>query len=168
MKSSELVNRLIEAVKCENSATAELVALIAEVDARKVFLEHACSSTFRFCVERLGMSEGAAYKRIQVARVARRFPVLLTALGTGQVHLSGLAVLAAHLLGRLTSPSVAAVRAETRIQVERALNTMDDIDREVLALRHFEQLGNTEVAELLQISNTAASNRIDRPAIGSS
>ena len=72
------------------------------------------------------------------------------------------AVLAAHLLGRHTSPSGAAVRAETQMQVERALNTMEELDREVLALRHFEQLGNSEVAKVLDISDKAASNRYVR------
>ena len=72
------------------------------------------------------------------------------------------AVLAAHLLGRLTSPSAAFTRAETKLKVERALNAMDEMDREVLALRHFEQLGNIEVARLLGISKTAASNRYVR------
>ena len=72
------------------------------------------------------------------------------------------AVLAAHLLGKHTSPSGAVVRAETQLQVERALNTMEDLDREVLALRHFEQLGNGEVAKVLEISDKAASNRYMR------
>ncbi|MEM8679821.1 MAG: sigma-70 family RNA polymerase sigma factor [Planctomycetota bacterium] len=72
------------------------------------------------------------------------------------------AVLAAHLLGKHTSPSGAAVRAETQLQMERALNTMEELDREVLALRHFEQLGNGEVAKVLEISEKAASNRYMR------
>ena len=71
-------------------------------------------------------------------------------------------VIAAHLLGRQTSPSMAAARAEMQMQVERGLNAMDPIDREVLALRHFEQLANVEVAELLDLSTTAASNRYIR------
>ena len=72
------------------------------------------------------------------------------------------AILAAHLLGKHTSPSGAAVRAETQLRMERALNTMDEIDREVLALRHFEQLGNGEVARVLEISDKAANNRYMR------
>jgi RNA polymerase sigma-70 factor (ECF subfamily) len=69
------------------------------------------------------------------------------------------ASLAAQLLGRLTSPSLAAIRAETQIKVQEVLNTMDPIDREVLVLRHFEHLGNGEAAELLGISPAAASKR---------
>ena len=70
--------------------------------------------------------------------------------------------LAAHLLGHQTSPSGAAVRAETQLRVERALNAMEELDREVLALRNFEQLSNSEVAQLLELSESAASNRYMR------
>ena len=72
------------------------------------------------------------------------------------------AVLAAQLLGKHTTPSQAAVRAEVKTQLEEALNAMDTIDREVLALRHFEHLTNTEAARVLGISESAASNRYVR------
>lgn len=70
--------------------------------------------------------------------------------------------LAAQLLGRFTTPSQAAVRAETRLKLEQAINSMEPIDREVLALRHFEQLNNHETADLLNINPTTASNRYVR------
>jgi RNA polymerase sigma-70 factor (ECF subfamily) len=70
--------------------------------------------------------------------------------------------LAEMLLGRLTSPTQAARRAEVRIMLQEALNGMEPLDREVLTLRHFEELSNTEVAQLLGLSKTAASNRYIR------
>ena len=70
--------------------------------------------------------------------------------------------LAAHLLGRLTSPSQAAARAELKLHIQDALNNMDRLDREVLALRHFEQLSNAETAQVLGINEQAASNRFVR------
>ena len=69
---------------------------------------------------------------------------------------------AAHLLGRLTSPSHAAARAELKLHIQDALNNMDRLDREVLALRHFEQLSNAETAQVLGINEQAASNRFVR------
>jgi RNA polymerase sigma-70 factor (ECF subfamily) len=72
------------------------------------------------------------------------------------------AVLTAHLLARLTSPSTAAARAELKVNLLGALAAMEPIDREILALRHFEQLSNAEVAEELRITPTAASNRYVR------
>ena len=72
------------------------------------------------------------------------------------------ASLAAQLLGRLTSASRAALRAELQLRVQEALNGMDPLDREVLALRHFEMLTNSEVAEVLGVKKSAASNRYVR------
>ncbi len=66
------------------------------------------------------------------------------------------------LLGRMTSPTEAAVRAERQARLQEALNGMDPLDREVLALRHFEELSNSEVAEVLGLAKTAASNRYIR------
>lgn len=80
----------------------------------------------------------------------------------GALPLASSASLAAQLLGRLTSPTHAATRAELQVQVQEALNSMDPLDREVLALRHFEQLSNGETAEVLGIKKSAASNRYIR------
>jgi RNA polymerase sigma-70 factor (ECF subfamily) len=66
------------------------------------------------------------------------------------------------LLGRLTSPTLAARRAEMQLKLEETLNAMKPLDREVLALRHFEELSNGEVARVLGLSKTAASNRYMR------
>lgn len=72
------------------------------------------------------------------------------------------AFLAAQLVGKLTSPSEAAIRAERKLHLERALNEMEEIDREVLMLRHFEQLSNAEAARVLGIKPAAAGNRYVR------
>ena len=72
------------------------------------------------------------------------------------------ACLAACLLGSGTSPSNAAARTESFGRLEDALNQMDPLDREVLALRHFEELGNAEAAEILGIQPAAASKRYVR------
>jgi RNA polymerase sigma-70 factor (ECF subfamily) len=72
------------------------------------------------------------------------------------------AALAAQLLGHGTRPSEAAVRAEVKIRLQEALNSMDPIDREVLALRHFEQLSPAESAQVLGIKEKAAGMRYMR------
>jgi len=72
------------------------------------------------------------------------------------------ACLAACLLGSGSSPSHAAARNESFGQLEEALNQMDPLDREVLALRHFEELSNTETAQVLGIKPAAAVNRYVR------
>jgi RNA polymerase sigma-70 factor (ECF subfamily) len=75
------------------------------------------------------------------------------------------AAIAAQLIGRLTSPSQAAIRAERKLRLQEALNQMDPIDREVLVLRHYEQLSNNEVALVLGLDKFAASKRYARALI---
>ena len=70
--------------------------------------------------------------------------------------------LAAQLLGKLTSPSQAIQRAEIQLRIQETLNEMDPLDREVLALRHYEQLNNKEIASVLEISEATASIRFIR------
>jgi RNA polymerase sigma-70 factor (ECF subfamily) len=67
--------------------------------------------------------------------------------------------LAAQLLGQLTTPSQAAMKAEVRLLVQEALSSMDPIDREVLALKHFEQLSTSEIADVLELSKAGAGSR---------
>jgi RNA polymerase sigma-70 factor (ECF subfamily) len=71
-------------------------------------------------------------------------------------------MLAAQLVGRFTSPSEAAARAEIQLRVQEALNSLEPLDRELLALRHFEQLTNFEAAQVLEISPAAAGSRFVR------
>ncbi len=72
------------------------------------------------------------------------------------------AALASMLLGRLTSPSHAAIRAEQVLQVQEALNALDPLDREVVALRHFEELSRAETAQVLGITEEAGAKRYMR------
>jgi len=75
------------------------------------------------------------------------------------------ASIAFNLAGDITSPSNAAIRDEQTAKLHEALEKMDEIDREVVALRHFEQLANKEVADVLGIGKTAASNRYVRALV---
>lgn len=80
----------------------------------------------------------------------------------GQYPQATSASMAIRLVGNCTSPSQAAIRGESMDIVERAIAAMDPIDQEILALRHFEELSNNEVAEVLSIQPKAASIRYVR------
>jgi RNA polymerase sigma-70 factor (ECF subfamily) len=84
------------------------------------------------------------------------------ALYSGALPEASSAALAAQLLGHESRPSEAAVRAEHSLRLQDALNSMDALDREVLVLRHFEQLSNAEAAHVLEIGESAASKRYVR------
>ena len=70
--------------------------------------------------------------------------------------------LAARLLGKLTSPSMAALRTERKFRLQEALNAMDPLDREILVLRHYEQMTNGDAAAALGLNPSAASKRYTR------
>ncbi len=80
----------------------------------------------------------------------------------GPIPAASSAALAAQLLGRDTRPSVAAMRAERNLRIQEALDALDPIDREVLVLRHFEELSAEETARALGIERSAASHRYMR------
>jgi RNA polymerase sigma-70 factor (ECF subfamily) len=80
----------------------------------------------------------------------------------GAVPSASSASLAQQLLAGLTSPSQAAIRQEMQFRLQEALNSMDAVDREVVVLRHFEELSNVETAEVLGIEPAAASKRYIR------
>src|SRR5262245_4935322 len=84
-------------VSQDRATTVELLAHLAEVDARQLYVPAGYSSMYAYCVDELHLSEDAAYKRIQAARVARRFPVLFTALAQGRLHLAAVCLLAPRL-----------------------------------------------------------------------
>ena len=77
----------------------------------------------------------------------------------GRLPEASSAALAAQLLGHETRPSEAAVRAELKIRLQEALNSMDALDREILALRHFEQLSLGETAQVLGLTESGACRR---------
>ena len=80
----------------------------------------------------------------------------------GPMPAASSAALAAHLLGKETSPTQAAVRAERLLRLQEALNTLDPLDREILSLRHFEELTHAEAAKVLEIQESAAAKRYIR------
>jgi RNA polymerase sigma-70 factor (ECF subfamily) len=84
------------------------------------------------------------------------------ALRQGPLPEASSAALAAQLLGHDTRPSEAAIRAEMKVRMQQALDGMDPADREVLALRHFEQLSRAEIAAVIGVSEAAAGKRYIR------
>lgn len=80
----------------------------------------------------------------------------------GDYNAATSAAIAKHLVDQMVTPSQVAIREEMIAQLELTLENLDEMDREVLALRHFEELRNSEVAEVLGISEAASSNRYVR------
>ncbi len=116
-----LVRDLNSLVARERGDTAAVLAHIAEVDARRLYLPAGCPSMRAYCVAELHFSEDAAYKRIQAARAARQFPTLFTALAEGRLHLTGLGLLAPHLTPENVAELLAAAMHKTKSDIEQLL-----------------------------------------------
>jgi hypothetical protein len=85
-------------VTCSGSrATGELLGLLAEVDTTRLYLGEGCSSLFAYCTQVLHLSEHAAYHRIEAARAARQYPVILERVASGDMTLTAVAMLRPHL-----------------------------------------------------------------------
>ena len=97
LSDSELLAEVKSAVESERHAATRLIALLAHVDARRLYLGEGCSSLFTYCTQVLHLSEHAAYGRIEAARVARRFPLVLDLLARGAITLTTITLLAPHL-----------------------------------------------------------------------
>lgn len=101
-----------------NTLAAELLAHLAEVEARGIHRERACSS-YTYCVYELCMSEDEAQRRCRAARLARQFPVLLQMLAEASIHLTGILLIGPHLTPENQSELLARVRFRTKREIER-------------------------------------------------
>ena len=94
LSDDELLAEVRRLAERERQAIAQLIASLAELDARRLYLGQGCSSLFTYCTQVLRLSEHAAYGRIEAARIARRFPVVLELLADGSVTLTAVGLLA--------------------------------------------------------------------------
>ena len=130
MTNAYLLSHLSDAVLLRNTSelvardrvtTAELLAHIAEVDARKLYLPAAYPSMFAWCVGELRLSEDAAYKRIQAARIARLCPAILSAVADGRLHLTGVGMLAPYLTTENADGLLRAAAYKSKAEIELLL-----------------------------------------------
>jgi 5-methylcytosine-specific restriction endonuclease McrA len=117
----ELRRGLASLVSQDRVTTAMLLAHIAEFDARRLYLPAAYPSMFAYCVHELHLSEDAAYKRIQVARIARRFPAIFEAIRDGRLHLTSAGLLCPHLTADNSAELLAAVEHLTKLEIEELI-----------------------------------------------
>ncbi len=118
LSNQELLARVTQLAQREREATAALIAHLAELDARRLYLAEGCSSLFTYCTQLLHLSEHAAYGRIEAARAARRFPVILERLAEGSVTLTAVGLLASHLTPENHRELLERARHTSKRQVE--------------------------------------------------
>src|SRR5262249_8820596 len=112
---------LTAVVAADRHSTAALLADIAEVDERMLFLPAGYSSMYLYCVGELHLSEDAALLRITAARAARRFPAIFGAVARGELHVTGIGRLAPHLTEGNAAELLGAASHRTRLGIEQLL-----------------------------------------------
>jgi len=118
LTDAELVAQVEALARRERGDTALLVAHLAELDTRDVYLRAGYSSLFTYCRDALALSEHEAYNRIEVARAARRFPVILELLAAGSVNLTTVRLLGPHLTSDNHRSVLESARGMKRTEVE--------------------------------------------------
>jgi 5-methylcytosine-specific restriction endonuclease McrA len=118
LSDRDLLARIRCAAEQEHRATAHLIALQMELDVRRLYLGEGCSSLFTYCTQVLHLSEHAAYGRIEAARAARRFPVILELLAEGAISLTAIGLLAPHLTQENHSAVLNGARHKSKRDVE--------------------------------------------------
>src|SRR6266487_926182 len=116
-----LLRELAAVLAQHRGTTATLLAYLAEVDERRLYLPAAHASMYSFCVHELHMSEDVAYKRIRAARAARELPAIFDAVASGRVHLSGVVLLAPRLTPENADELLAAATHKTKAEIELLL-----------------------------------------------
>lgn len=137
LSDRDLLDATVRAAADERRTAASLVALLAELDSRRLYLAQGFSSLFTYCTHVLHLSEPAAYSRITVARAVRRFPVLLSRLVDGDLSLTTISLLAAHLTDENHAPLIDATRHASKRDVARlvaSLHAQPDIQASVRRL----------------------------------
>ena len=120
ISDSRLLRGLDELVAKSRQDEADLLACIAEVDQRKLYLGQGYPSMHRYCTEVLHFSEATAFHRIGTARASRTYPLLLERVREGALHLSGASLLAP----RLTPENYAELLDLARHKSKRAIEEL--------------------------------------------
>jgi hypothetical protein len=124
LSDRDLLLSVHAAAQNERAATATLIALLAELDTRRLYLGEGCSSLFTYCTHVLHLSEHAAYNRIETARAAQRFPVILDLVESGAITLTNVRLLAPHLTNANHRDLLERVRHTVKRDVELLIATI--------------------------------------------
>jgi hypothetical protein len=166
LSNHELLAETARLVAVERQGTAQLIAHLAEIDARELHLGEGYSSLFAYCTQALHLSESAAYDRIMAARASRRFPIVLARLMNGAVTLTTVRLLGPHLTSDNCERCLDAASYKTKREVENlvaSLAPQPDVTasvRRVPAARP----GQAPVSEALLVPSGEPAEAVPAPA----
>jgi hypothetical protein len=156
LSDAALLARVCALADEERHVTADLIASLAELDARRLYLCAGCSSLFTYCTEVLHLSEHAAYGRIEAARAARHFPLILARLTEGAITLTTVCLLAPLLTAENHERLLDAARHKSKRDVERIVAATRPQPAVPSVIRKLPQPASLE---LVQLADTAGVDR---------
>ena len=136
----------------ERRATAALLRALMEIDSRRLYLGQGCASMFTYCTQVLHLSEGAAYNRIEAARAARRYPLILELLDESAVTLTTIRLLGPHLTADNHCAVLASARHKSRREVEELVAALNPKPDAPVIMRRLPQSRTASVAVLPTLS----------------
>ncbi|MEE2960577.1 MAG: hypothetical protein VYA34_07515, partial [Myxococcota bacterium] len=116
--SKQLMNQCVQQLQLNRKGEARFIALLNEIDHRRLFAEEGYSSMFKFCVGHLHLSEAATYKRIGAGRVIRQYPIALEMLEEGEIHLTAINIIRPCLTSENHLKVLRLCKHKTRVEVE--------------------------------------------------
>ncbi len=159
LPSEALLRELKLLVDGKRGLEAELLAHLGEADARKLYLEQACSSMFAYATEVLGFSKYGAYKRITAARLAREYPKILEDVRDGVLHLSSIVLLAPHMKEESPEELLAAARHRSKREVEQLLADRRPKPSVPSSIRRLPVRGGSQDMPLFAVSSVSSPKR---------
>src|SRR5687767_4685866 len=127
LSDAELLTATRGLVGRSNQLLSSLLEHLAEVEARGIHRARACASLYTYCIYELRFSEDEAFRRISAARLVRRFPALLDAIATGELHLTGLLMLGPHLTPDNLVEVLALAKHRTKKELARLVRHLDPL-----------------------------------------
>jgi hypothetical protein len=127
LTNDELIAGTRRLVGASNQVLAMLLAHLAEVEARGIHRQRACSSLYTYCIYELRFSEDAAYRRVSAARLVKRFPALYEAIASGELHLTGLLMLGPHLTPENHLDVLGRAKHRTKKELGKLLRALDPL-----------------------------------------
>ena len=140
LSDGELAAQVKTLAARERDAAAHMIAHLAEMETRDIHLREGYPRLYDYCREVLRLSDWEAYNRVEAARLARRFPIILDMLEEGSIHLTGVKLLAPHLTADNHRTVLEAARWKTKLaigEIVARLSPQPDVPTWVVAIPEF-------------------------------
>ena len=154
LTDDQLLTEVVALARCERHATAQLVAALTELDTRRLYLGRGYSSLFAYCMRALHLSESAAYSRIEAARAARRFPIMLDLLDEGALTLTTVCLVSRHLTVANHRAVLDAARYCSKREVEAQVAALQPQPAVVPSIRKLPAIGSLDRCDPVRRSAT--------------